>query len=59
MLTDTPSNWPSGTGRTPNMKGLCIGTVWCQHMAGSFAMVDIVLHREGRLVAKPGMNMRD
>jgi hypothetical protein len=35
-----------------------VGTVRCQHMAGSFAMVDIVLDREGRLIAKPGINMR-
>ena len=45
-------------GPTPNMQGLCVETVWCQHMAGSFAIVDISLDREGRLVIKPGMNMR-
>jgi hypothetical protein len=33
-------------------------TVWCAFMAGSFAMVDITITREGQLVAKPGINMR-
>ena len=45
-------------GPSPNMQGLSIGCVWCDVMAGSFAMVDIVLDREGRLVTKPGLNMR-
>ena len=40
------------------MPGLYIETVSCNVMAGSFAMVDIVLDREGRLIVKPGMNMR-
>ncbi len=43
---------------TSNMSGLSIGCVWCDVMAGSVAMVDIVLDREGQLVTKPGMNMR-
>jgi hypothetical protein len=44
---------------SPGMKGLAIGCVSCAFMAGSFAMVDIVITREGRLIAKPGINMRD
>jgi hypothetical protein len=35
-----------------------VGTVWCEHMAGSFAMVDIRLDREGQLVTRTRMNMR-
>jgi hypothetical protein len=45
-------------GLSERMQGLAIGCVWCSFMAGSFAMVDIVITREGRLVAKPGLNMR-
>jgi hypothetical protein len=40
------------------MKWLSIGCVSCAFMAGSFAMVDITITREGRLIAKPGVNMR-
>jgi hypothetical protein len=43
---------------SPGMKGLAIGCVSCACMAGSFAMVDITITRDGRLVAKPGLNMR-
>jgi hypothetical protein len=45
-------------GPTPAMKGLAIGTVWCDVMAGAFAMVDIVLDPEGRLVTRRSINMR-
>jgi hypothetical protein len=45
-------------GLSERMQGLSIGCVWCSFMAGSFAMVDIVITREGYLVAKPGLNMR-
>jgi hypothetical protein len=41
------------------MKGLARGCVSCAFMAGSFAMVDITITRDGRLIAKPGLNMRD
>lgn len=40
------------------MSGLAIGSVWCAYMAGAFAMVNIVITREGRLIAKPDVNMR-
>ena len=43
---------------TEGMSGLAIGCVWCAFMAGSFAMVDITITREGELIAKPGLNMR-
>jgi hypothetical protein len=43
---------------SPGMKGLAIACVSCAFMAGSFAMVDITITREGRLIAKPGVNMR-
>lgn len=41
------------------MPGLCIGTAWCAFMAGSFAMVDITITRDGALIARPGLNMCD
>lgn len=44
---------------SPKMSGLSIGTVWCAYMAGSFAMVDISITRDGELIARPGLNMRD
>jgi hypothetical protein len=40
------------------MKWLSIGCVWVAYMAGSFAMVDIMIMGDGRLIAKPGLNMR-
>lgn len=33
-------------GPTPDMPRLVIGCVWCDFRVGSFAMVDILLHRE-------------
>ena len=45
-------------GPTPTMLGVSIGCVWSAFMAGSFAMVGILIDREGRLITQPGMNMR-
>ena len=44
---------------SPTMMGLAIGCVACDTVDGSLALVDIVITREGHLVAQPGMNMRD
>jgi hypothetical protein len=43
---------------SPGMKGLSIGCVSCKYMAGPLAMVDIMITREGRLIARPRLNMR-
>jgi hypothetical protein len=40
------------------MKWLSIGGVWVAYMAGPFAMVDIMITADGRLIAKLGLNMR-
>ena len=45
-------------GPTPTMPGVSIGCVWSAFMAGSFAMVGILIDRERRLITHPGMNMR-
>ena len=44
---------------TPTMLGVSIGCVWSAFMAGAFAMVGILIDREGRLITHPGMNMRE
>jgi hypothetical protein len=55
VTVDQLATWQ---GPTPEMAGLSIGTVWCAFMAGSYAMVDIRIMRDGRLEARPGLNMR-
>jgi hypothetical protein len=40
------------------MKWLSIGCNPCEYMAGSFAMVDIMITADGRLIARPRLNMR-
>lgn len=42
----------------PPMKGLSIGTVHASVSGGAWAMVDLVITEDGRLIAKPGWNMR-
>jgi hypothetical protein len=32
--------------------------VWVAYMAGSFAMVDIMIMADGWLIVEPGLNMR-
>jgi hypothetical protein len=32
--------------------------VWVAYLAGSFAMVDIMITADGRLIVKPVLNMR-
>lgn len=54
VTVDQLATWRAWDG----MQGLAIGSVWCKYMAGSFAMVDITITAEGRLVARPGLNMR-
>jgi hypothetical protein len=41
------------------MPGLAIGTVSANVSGGTWAMVDILISHDGRLITRPGMNMRD
>jgi hypothetical protein len=43
---------------TPQMPGLAIGTVSANVSGGTWAMVDILITHDGRLIVRPGMNMR-
>jgi hypothetical protein len=36
------------------MEGLAVGMVWCDFMAGSFAMLYISIRRDGHLESRPG-----
>jgi hypothetical protein len=38
--------------------GLSIGTISTKAPGGTFAMVDIIIQRDGTLAVRPGMNMR-
>jgi hypothetical protein len=40
-----------------SMAGLAIGCVWADVHAGDFAMVDIVIRRDGRLEMRPGRHV--
>jgi hypothetical protein len=44
---------------TPAMPGLAIGTVSASVSGGTWAMVDLLITHDGRLITRPGMNMRD
>jgi hypothetical protein len=46
-------------GPTPQMPGLAIGTVSASVSGGSWAMVDNLIGHDGRLIVRPGLNMRD
>jgi hypothetical protein len=41
------------------MPGLAIGCVYCSIGGGTWAMVDILISRDGQLVAKAGWNMKE
>jgi hypothetical protein len=41
------------------MKWLSMVSVSCKYMAESFGMVDIMINADGRLIAWPGLNMRE
>lgn len=41
------------------MDGLNIGGLVCESIPGTFAYVDIVIRRDGRLEVRPGVRVRD
>lgn len=42
---------------TDGMDGLNIGGLWCEPTPGSFAWVNIIIRRDGRLEVRPGQRM--
>lgn len=48
----------AGWGLDEGMSALCVGTVWCTAGKAVWMMMDILLTREGELVARPGYGMR-
>ena len=40
------------------MDGLNIGGLWCEPTPGSFAWVNLIIRRDGRLEVRPGQRMR-
>jgi hypothetical protein len=41
------------------MPGLAIGSVSASVSGGTWAMVDILIDHDGRLIVRPGLNMRE
>lgn len=55
VIVDQLASWTLSS----KMRDLCVGSVWTDFQAGSFAVIDIVITRDGELIARPGLNMRD
>ncbi len=52
---DQLATWRCSEG----MEALAIGGLWCEPTPGSFAWVNIVIRRDGRLEVRPGQRMRE